>query len=166
MDIRNKSSLILNAHEIIRKSLQQYLDFDEADLGIYLSQMIQHTEPYIDEYGQVIYNYKKVFRFIWEHYNETVLQNYAVKQFDKDKLDLCSVARFLSHQPKVKDRNTLMMRIGDSLQYKCHPCTPYKSNKHSMLISPKNTWVAIILQFELINEINRIKRIKLNFRND
>lgn len=87
----------MNAHEIIRKSLQQYLDFDEADLGIYLSQIIQHTEPYIDEYGQVIYNYKKVFRFIWEQYNETVLQNYAAKQFDKDKLDLCSVARFLSH---------------------------------------------------------------------
>lgn len=117
--------------------MRQFLDSDDADLGIYLSQMIQRTEPYINEYGQVIYNYKKVFRFISEQYNETVVQNYAVKQFDKDKLDLCSVARFLSHQPKIKDRGSLMMRMGDSLQYRCHPCTPYKRRQYVETIVPK-----------------------------
>jgi len=82
--------------------LQQFLGFKDTDLGTYLNYLIyKRTEPFVDEYGQVIRVYKKVFRFIWEQHNETLVQNYAVGQFNKDKLDLCSVARYLSHQPTV-----------------------------------------------------------------
>ena len=92
--------------------------------------MIQLSEPFLDEYGQVIHLYRKVFTFIYEQYNETLLQNYAVEQFDKDKLDMCSVARYLSHQNSVSDRKTIMKRMGDALEYRCHPCTPCKRRQY------------------------------------
>lgn len=128
---------IAKADEIIRQGLQQYLEFAEEDLGTYLSYIvIQHLEPFVDEYGQVIRSYKKIFRFIWEQYNETLVQNYAVGQFDKDKLDLCSVARFLSHQEKVNNRRVIMKEMSDALNYTCHPCTPYKRKEHGETIVP------------------------------
>ncbi len=129
-DLNRKSVNIKKSHEILRKALQEYLDFTDSDLGSYLNQMIQRSEPYVDEYGQVIHVYKKVFTFIYEQYNETLVQNYAVKHFDKDKLDMCSVARYLSHQHSVSDRKTLMKRMGDALEYRCHPCTPYKRKQY------------------------------------
>jgi len=117
--------------------LQQYLEFKDLDLGTYLSHLIyKRTEPFKDEYGQVIRAYKKVFRFIWEQHNETLVQNYAIGQFDKDKLNLCSVARYLSHQPKVEQRGTIMKRMGDALEYMCHPCTPYTPKQYSETVVP------------------------------
>lgn len=136
-DLRRQSGAIVEAHEILRKSLQQFLDFQDMDLGTYLSYTInQRTEPFVDEYGQLISSYKKVFRFIWNQYNETQVKNYAVKQFDKDKLDMCSVARYLSHQSNVDDRADLMKRMGDALGYRCHPCTPYKRKEHGETVVP------------------------------
>ena len=43
---------------------------------------------------------------------------------------MCSVARYLSHQHSVSDRKTLMKRMGDALEYRCHPCTPYKRKQY------------------------------------
>jgi len=102
-------------------------------LGYYLNYLVNPPKNIIffDEYGEEIRSYKKVFRFIWGQYNETQVQNYAIRQYDKDKLDLCSVARYLSHQPAVEDRKTIMKRMGDALGYRCHPCTPYKRKEHS-----------------------------------
>lgn len=135
-EFRNHSTNIINAHKIIRKPLQQYLNVEEADLGTYLRILRNRSENYTDEYGEVIRSYKKVFGFIWEQYNETVVHNYASKQFDKDKIDLCSVARFLSHQTSVEDRKTIMKQVGDALGYKCHPCTPYRRKKYGETIIP------------------------------
>jgi len=64
------------------------------------------------------------------------VQNYAVKRFSKDKLDLCSVARYLSHQPTVVQRATIMKRMGDALEYRCHPCTPYTPKEFDETIVP------------------------------
>jgi len=94
------------------------------------------TEPFVNEYGKVIRVYKKVFHFILEQYNETIVQNYATNQFEKDKLDLCSVARYLSHQQTVEDRQNLMKRMGDALEYRCHPCTPYRPKQFSETVIP------------------------------
>jgi len=125
-DLRLQSSYIVEAHEVLREGLKQFLGFKDTDLGTYLSYLIyKRTEPFVDEYGQVIRVYRKVLRFVWEQYNETLVQNYAVKRFNKDKLDLCSVARYLSHQPTVVQRASIMKRMGDALGYRCHPCTPY-----------------------------------------
>ena len=98
--------------------------------------IFNRTEPFVDEYGEVIRVYKKVFHFIWEQYNETLAQNYAIKQFDKDKLVLCSVARYLSHQPTVQNRTTILKRVGDALRYRCHPCTPYTPKQYDETIVP------------------------------
>jgi len=136
-DLRLQSSYIVNAHEVLRVGLQQYLGFINTDLGTYLSHLIyKRTEPFVDENGQVIRVYRKVLRFIWEQHNETLLQNYAVKRFNKDKLDLCSVARYLSHQPTVVQRATIMKRLGDALGYRCQPCTPYTPKEHGETIVP------------------------------
>jgi len=127
---------IANAHEILRTAVHQYLGYVDADFGTYLSRLTQRFDPFLDEYGEVIPSYKKVFKFLWEQYNETLVHNYAIGQFDKDKLDLCSVARFLSHQPNVTDRDTLMKRMSNTLGYTCHPCTPYKRKEHGETIVP------------------------------
>jgi len=129
-DLRRQSGNIAKAHDILRKTLQEFLDFAEADLEIYLNEMIERVEPYIDEYGQEITLYKKVFSFILQQRHEVMVQNYAVSYFDKDKLDMCSVARYLSHQSSLKERRTLMKRMGDALGYRCHPCTPYKRRQY------------------------------------
>ncbi len=98
--------------------------------------MINRTDPYVDEYGEEIRSYKKIFRFIWQQYNETLVHNYAISQFNKDKLDMCSVARFLPHKSVVKNRNTVMKRMSNALNYTCHPCTPYKRKEHSEIVVP------------------------------
>ena len=127
IDLRRQSGAIVQAHEILRKSLQQFLDFQDRGLGTYLSYIInQLTEPFVDEYGKLITSYERVFRSILEQYNETQVQNYAIRQFENDKLDVCSVARFLSHQSAVENRVDLMKKVGDALGDRCHPCTPYK----------------------------------------
>ena len=137
----HQSSYIVEANEVLRKGLKQFLGFKDSDLGTYLSYLIfKRTEPFVDEYGQVIRVYKKVFRFIWEQHNETLVQNYAIKQFDKDKLDLCSVARYLSHQPTVDNRETIMKRMSDALNYTCHPCTPYTPKQYDETIVPSTVY--------------------------
>jgi len=136
-DSNLQSSYIVKAHEVLNKGLKQLLGFKDADLGTYLSYLIyKRTEPFVDEYGHVIRVYKKVFRFIWEQYNETLMQNYAINRFYKDKLVLCSVARYLSHQPTVEQRETIMKRMGDALGYRCHPCTPYTPKQYDETIVP------------------------------
>jgi len=131
------SSYIVEAHELLSKGLQEFLDFKDADLGTYLNHLVnQRTEPFVDEFGQVIRLYKKVFRFIWEQHNETLENNYAIGHFDKDKLNLCSVARFLSHQPAVEQRVTIVQKMGDALRYRCHPCTPYTPKQYDETIIP------------------------------
>ncbi len=135
-DPRLKSYNIVQGHEIIRKGLQQFLELREMDLGSYLNHIIETDLVFIDEYGKEIRSYYKVFSFIWIQYNETLCQNYAVRQFDKDKLDLCSVARYLSHKRTVKDRETIVKRLGDTLEYTCHPCTPYKRKEYGETVVP------------------------------
>jgi len=114
-------------------------------LGTYLSYITnQRTEPFVDEYGKLITSYERVFRSIWEQYNETQVQNYAIMQFENDKLDVCSVARFLSHQPIVDNRVDLVKRVGDALGDRCHPCTPYKRKELGgtyVLISTENVTI-------------------------
>ena len=62
----------LKAHEILRKGLQQFLEFKEADLETYLTHVIESDSiTFKDEYGQDIRSYYKVFRFIWVQYSET-----------------------------------------------------------------------------------------------
>ena len=144
-DPRLKTSYILNAHEILKEGLQEYLEFRKEDLGFYLKHIVESDNiTFIDEYDLEITSYYKVFKFIWVHYNETLCQNYAIKQYDLDKLDLCSVARFLSHQTTVKDRETIMKRMGDALQYKCHPCTPYKRKEYGGTVVPNTEDISSI----------------------
>jgi len=136
-DTRPLSVQISDAHEILHTNLKPFLRWENSDLGTCLNYLIyKHTEPFVDEYGQIIRNYKKVFRFIWEQYNETLLNNYATRQYDKDKLDLCSVARYFSHQATVENRATIMKRMGDALRYRCHPCTPYTPKQYDETIVP------------------------------
>jgi len=136
-DMQRKSSLVVNADEVLRKGLQQYLQFKDADFGTYVNYLInKRKEPFMDEYGQIILNFQKVLRFIWEQYNETLVQNYAIDQFNKDKLNLCSVARFLSHQKTVDQRETIMKRMWEALGYRCHPCTPYTPKQWDKTIVP------------------------------
>jgi len=137
-DYRLKTSNILNAHDVLRKGLQQYLEFKETGLGTYLRYIYENDLIFVDEYGKEIKSYHKLFEFIWEQHNETLCQNYAITRYEKDKLDLCSVARFLSHRPEVKDRRTIMKSMGEALNYTCHPCTPYKP-KLSSINSVPNT---------------------------
>ena len=104
-----KSSYIFKAHEVLSNGLKQFLNSsEEADLGTHLSQISSKNsnQLYLDEYGDVISSYHEVFTSIWEQYNETLCENYAAKQFETDRLDLCSVAKFLSHQKKRKKRIT------------------------------------------------------------
>jgi len=125
--------------------LKQFLEFSEEDLGFYLNQIIiVKKPPFKDEYGQDIRSYNKVFKFIWVQYNETLCRNYAIEQYDLDKLDLCSVARFLSHQTIVKDRGTIMKRMGDALGYTCHPCTPYKRKEYGGTVVPNTEDISSI----------------------
>ena len=123
--------------KILRIGLQQFLEFREEDLGFYLNHVVVVKKPtFNDEYGREIRSYNKVFKFVWVQYNETLCKNYATDQYDVDKLDLCSVARFLSHQTTVIDRETIMKRMGDALGYKCHPCTPYKRKEFGGTVVP------------------------------
>jgi len=101
-----------------------------------LNEIIERDPIFKDEYDQEITSYYKVFEFIWYQYNETLCENYATKQFENDKLDLCSVARFLSHQKSVEGRESIMKRMGDALGYRCHPCTPYKRKQYDRNIAP------------------------------
>jgi len=105
-----KASQISKANEIVRKGLQQFLDLEDKNLGVYLNYILNKDPPFLDEYGQEITFYSKILEAIWQQYNETLCNNYAVNQYDQDKLDLCSVARFLSHQPAVQDRISLYLK--------------------------------------------------------
>ena len=130
-DPRGETEAIAKAHQILSQALKQFLNVREDTLAFYLNEMIRRKEAFVDEYGNVIGSYRKVFRFILTQHNEVLRKNYAVGQFDKDKLDMCSVARYLSHKTtKGQDRNTLMKRMSDALDYRCHPCTPYKPRLH------------------------------------
>ena len=143
--LHHQSSYIVDANQVLRKGLNQFLGFKDADLGTYLSYLIyKRNEPFVDEYGQVIRVYKKVFRFIWKQYNETLVQNYTIGHFNKDKLDLCSVARYLSHQPTVEERETIMTRMSNALGYTCHPCTPYTPKQYDETIVPSTDGINLV----------------------
>ena len=136
-DSNLQSSYIVEAHEVLRKVLKEFLGFKDATLGTYLSYLIyKRTGPFVDEYGRVIRAYKKVFRFIWEQHNETLVQNYTTRRFNKDKLDLCSVARYLSHQVRYAGRKTIIDRMGEALGQPCDPCTAYKRQQHAENVVP------------------------------
>ena len=78
-DLRVKSSYIHKAHEILANGLKKFLNFEEADLGTYLSHIIHSKNNFfLDEYGRIIESYQDVFISIWEQYNETLCENYAV----------------------------------------------------------------------------------------
>ncbi len=130
-DYRRQPSNIVKAHEILCKGLQQFLDFTETDLGTFLAHIIQTDPTFVDEYGQEIRSYHKIISWIWLQHNETVCKNYAITNYENDKLDLCSIARFLSHQPKVEERV--------ALGYRCHPCTPYKRKEYGENVAPNTT---------------------------
>lgn len=151
-DLRKSTARIAQAHEILRLALKDHLDLVELDLESYLKQMMKEGKVYTDEYGQVITSYKEVFRIIQVKVGELKLENYAEGQLDKDKLDLCSVARYLSHQPTVTNRETLMKRIRDALGYRCHPCTPYtaKENDVTKVLNFENIPVDNIMTPEAI----------------
>ncbi len=114
---------------------------DDAELGIFLSHIVNqnNNKIYFDEYGEVISSYQELFSNIWEQYNETLCENYAVKQFEKDRLDLCSSAKFLSHQLGVKDTRKIMKRMGKALKYRCDPCMPYKRNDNFTVVTSITT---------------------------
>jgi len=126
-DLRIKSSFIYKAHEILRNGLEELLELNHMDLGFYLSIMTSNKTTYYDEIENVISSYSDVWRSIWKQYNETLCENYATKQFVDDTLDLCSVARYLSHQLQLKYRQTYIFeRMGVALKIKkCDTCLPY-----------------------------------------
>ena len=93
-DFRRQTGLITDAHEVLRVALRDFLDWRDANLTLYINKMRNQSEPFYDEFDQIIPHYKKVFRFISEQVDEVRLGNYAVKQFDKDRYHLCSVARY------------------------------------------------------------------------
>lgn len=93
--------------------------------------MRSQQEPFYDEFGQIITSYKKIFFFISEQVDEVAVGNYAIKQFDKDRHDLCSVARYLSHQIKYSGHKTIIQRMGDALGSPCDPCIPYRRKQYS-----------------------------------
>ena len=101
------------------------------DLGFYLSIMTRNNKTYHDENGKIIISYNDVWSNIWKQYNETLCENYATKQFENDKLDLCSVARYISHQLQLEYRQTFIVeRMGAALKMKkCDTCLPYNRNK-------------------------------------
>ncbi len=82
-DLRKTTERCVTAHEIIRKALPQYFDLKDTDLSIYLNHVVEGDTKYKDEYGPEIGAYFKVFLFIWEQYNETLCQNYAISKFEK-----------------------------------------------------------------------------------
>ena len=93
--------------------------------------MNQNNSTYYDENGKIISSYSDVWSSIWKQYNETLCENYATKQFENDKLDLCSVARYLSHQLQLKFRPTIILEtMGVVLKIKrCDLCLPYNRNQ-------------------------------------
>lgn len=126
-DTRLITSRVTKAHQVLHEGLEIYLGIAEKNLSYCLDRMFKRRQEYKDEFNQTISSYKKVFSFILDQHQEILVHNYAVGQFNKDKLDLCSVARYLSHQPELDEhRRTIMKRMSDALGYKCHPCTPYK----------------------------------------
>jgi len=94
--------------------------------------MRSQQEPFYDEFGQIITSYKKIFSFILAQVNEVAVGNYAIKQFHKDRHDLCSVARYLTHQNmKYGGHETIIQRMGDALGSPCDPCIPYRRKQYS-----------------------------------
>ncbi len=126
-----KTNQIARAHEVLRVALKDYLGLVEANTTFYLDEMRSQSEPFRDEYGQVIPFYKKVLTFITEQINEMVIGNYAVGQFAKDRHDLCSIARYLSHQTRYSERQTIIQRMGEALGSECDPCIPYRRKQYS-----------------------------------
>lgn len=131
-DFRRETELITNAHEVLRVALRQFLNMRDMNLAEYLKEVRSQNESFfVDELGETIKSYKKVFSFVLDQVEEVELGNYAVKQFAKDRHDLCSIARYLSHQVLYADRKTIIKRMGDALGQACDPCTPYKRLQHA-----------------------------------
>lgn len=135
-DPRRETDHIVRAHEVLRGALRDYLNWKNANITTYLQEMRTQNESYYDEFGVVIKSYRKVFSFILDQVEEVELGNYAVKQFEKDRHDLCSVARYLSHQKRYAERETILHRMGEALGKPCDPCTAYKRQQHAENVVP------------------------------
>jgi len=134
---RTRSSFIYKAHKIILNGLEVLFNLTHLSLGMHLSYMTQTTKPYYNENGLIISSYKDVWNIIWKQYNETLCENYATKQFENDKLDLCSVARYVFHQIKLKNlTSSIVEKMGVALMIKrCDICLPYNRNGFSETIA-------------------------------
>ena len=75
-----KASRISKANEIVRKGLQQFVDLEDKNLGVYLNYILNKDPPFLDEYEQEITFYSKILEAIWQQYNETLCNNYAINQ--------------------------------------------------------------------------------------
>lgn len=129
-DFRLKTAQIIQAHEVLRIALRNYLDWKDTDLTYYLDAMRKKNESYLDEFGNEIRSYKTIFSLILKQVHEVENNNYAVSQFDGDKYDLCSISKYLSHQRTFSDRQNIMSKMGDALGTKCDPSMPYKRKIH------------------------------------
>jgi len=129
-DFRRSTGLVTDAHEVLRVALRDFLDWKDSNLTLYINKMRNQSEPFYDEFDQIIPYYRKVFRFISEQVDEVRLGNYAVKQFYKDRYDLCSIARYLSNQKRYPNRQEIVGLMGKALRQDCDPCIPYRRKEH------------------------------------
>ena len=53
-DLRSLPTNIFAGNQVLRQGLQKFLEFQDLSLEINLNETINRSEPYIDEYGQVI----------------------------------------------------------------------------------------------------------------
>jgi len=92
--------------------------------------MRKKNESCLDEFSNEIKGYKTIFSLILKQVDEVENNNYAVRQFECDKFDLCSISKYLSHQKTFFDRQNTMIKMGDALGTKCDPSMPYKRLIH------------------------------------
>jgi len=114
-DYCRQTGLITDAHEVLRVALRDFFDWKDSNLTIYINKMRNQSGPFYDEFDQIIPHYRKVFRFISKQVDEVRFGNYAVKQFDKDRYDLCSVAWYLSNEEKYPNRQEIVGLMGKAL---------------------------------------------------
>ena len=101
---RQWPSSILKARGILRKGLQQFLEVRKDDLETYLTHIIESDIQYFLKTNTIkrFVSTTKCFNSFWTQFNEKVCENYAIKEYDIDKLDQCNVAKFLTTQTAVK----------------------------------------------------------------
>jgi len=125
-DSRPQTGHIIRAHDVLRTSLNSFYDWKDTNLTLCLDKLRKRRDPYLDELSRVITGYKTIFELILKQVEEVSNNNYAVGQFDNDRHDLCSIARYLSHQESFSDRQNIISKMGDALGSECDPCIRYK----------------------------------------